>query len=59
MTLPGKMLTEAVTRLGDTIAASKKASEDLRAATVPQPAQPIPTQEVNNGSGGGGQPNAA
>lgn len=46
MTLPGKMLTESVTRLGDVIAASKKVSDGLKAATVPVAAQPIPTQEA-------------
>lgn len=57
MTLPGKMLTESVTRLGDTIAASKRVSDELKAATVPVAAQPIPTQEVDRGTSGGDQAN--
>lgn len=59
MTLPGKMLTDAVTRLSDTIAAAKQASDDLKAATVPQPQQPIPTQEVNSGASDRGQSDTA
>jgi hypothetical protein len=46
MTLPGKMLTESVARLGDTIKASKQVSDALKAATVPTPVTPVPVGEV-------------
>jgi hypothetical protein len=59
MTLPGKMLSESVKRLADTIAGSKAVSDELKAATVPVAAQPVPVQEVTNESGSGTEQQAA
>lgn len=52
MTLPGKMLTDAVDRLAQSIAASKQTSDELKGRTAPAPVTPIPVGEVTGEPGG-------
>lgn len=58
MTLPGKMLTDSVARLADSIAAARKVSEELKGGTIPGPPIPIPVGEVSREQGDSGRQEA-